>query len=410
MKKIITFLILVFSFIVLNCDYHTTSPEENNMREFTALEKELSNSGNRFGCKLFKEIVRTQPDTNLFISPLSVSMALGMTYNGAANTTEEAMRNTLEFGNMSVQEINETFLSLMELLKNLDSDVIFQIANSIWYRENYPVQPSFLSVNQTYFHAEVHGINFSLPGTLDIINGWVAQNTNGKITEIIDRIDPDVVMFLINAIYFKGIWTYQFDPDLTTDDLFYMTNDNPIPCRMMRQTNNFLYTENNYFQAVELPYGNNKFSMIILLPKPGIVLNELISEVTPEQLDLYGDMFSETQGTLHLPKFNMDYGIEMKNVLSALGMAIAFSNNADFTGINPEGELYISRVIHKTFIQVDEEGTEAAAATVVELRESIGPEGFVMHVDRPFVFIIREKQSNTILFAGKLVEPILSEN
>jgi serpin B len=315
------------------------------------------------------------------------------------------MRTTLEFGGLTQQEINESFQSLIALLTHLDPDVLLQIANSIWYRLGYPVEQDFINVNQTYFDAEVRELDFSLPEAVDIINGWVAEKTNGLIEEVIDRIDHSVVMFLINAIYFKGTWTYEFDEDATTDDLFTRPDGSRVPCRMMRQVADFSYFENDAFQAVDLPYGNGKFSMTIFLPKPEKSTDNVIAQLTPEQWTQWMGSFSVTTLDILLPRFKIEYEILMNDVLTALGMGVAFSSAADFSRINPCGELFISRVIHKTFVEVNEEGTEAAAVTVVELRESVGACGIV-RMDRPFIFVIREDHSNTILFIGKIVEPL----
>ncbi|MGH7450110.1 MAG: serpin family protein, partial [bacterium] len=209
------------SMIFASCAEHTVSPPERVVRELTAAEKRLVETDNKFGFKLFREIVRQEQNKNVFVSPLSVSMALGMTYNGANGSTEAAMRTTLEFGGMTLPEINSSYKSLIELLAQLDPKVKFQLANSIWYRQEYTFEPEFINLNQTYFNAAVRGLNFNDPGAAKTINGWIDQNTNGKIKQIVDDpIAPELVMFLINAIYFKGIWTYQFDPQQTKDDWF----------------------------------------------------------------------------------------------------------------------------------------------------------------------------------------------
>ncbi len=207
--NIIIAVIMVFTYLC-GCSKSPIDPGKN-IRELTSLEKTIVDSDNRFGIKLFQEIVKAQKDTNVFISPLSISMALGMTLNGANGTTREAMINTLELAGLSDQQINENYNSLIELLVGLDPKVKFQIANSIWYRNDHVFEELFFNQCKTYFNAEVAGLDFGDPGAEDIINSWVDQNTNGKIKEIVERIEPNNVMFLINAIYFKGTWTYQFD-------------------------------------------------------------------------------------------------------------------------------------------------------------------------------------------------------
>lgn len=377
------------------------------VRELTGTEKALVNSGNNFGYELFHELVRAEKDKNVFISPLSVSMALVMTYNGAAGETEEAMRRTLGFASLTREQVNEAFKSLTALLLSLDPQVQLQIANSIWYRQGYTVEPEFVSLNWNYFAALVQGLDFNDPNAPNVINDWVDQNTRGRIKKIIERIDPLDMMFLINAIYFKGTWTYQFDKAKTQDDWFSRPDSVRVPCKMMVQTNeHFLYHSTDDFQMIDLRYGRGLYSMTVILPRPDLNIDSLIVRLDAATLAQWVGSLREQQGTLYLPKLKLEYELLMNDVLKAMGMAIAFGDGADFSRMFVEElDLYISRVLHKTFVQVDEEGTEAAAVTVVEISLTSGPSGFVMRVDRPFVFMIRENHSQTVLFAGKIVEP-----
>ena len=413
MWKVLRSSAIVFvCFTSVQCSNKPVDPPDNPPRELTAAEKHVVESDNKFGLKLFREIVKQDKDSNVFISPLSVSMALGMTYNGAEGATEEAMRNVLELAGLTEQEINESYRSLIDLLTQLDPQVIFEIANSIWCREGFPVKEEFININRTYFDAEVAALDFSKPDASKTINGWVDEKTHGKITEIVpDKIDPMTVMFLINAIYFKGTWTCEFDEEDTREDWFTLPDSSQIRCQMMRQENEFSYFENDLFQAIDLPYGNEKFSMTIFLPKPEVDIDSLISQFNQENWGNWLGSFASDSGKLYFPKFTLEYKIELNDVLTALGMGIAFNPaRADFSGIaevNPLANLFISKVLHKTYIKVDEEGTEAAAVTSVEIGlTSLPPAGFVMRVDRPFVFAIRESHSQTILFMGKIVVPV----
>ena len=379
------------------------------MRELTVAEKRLVQSDNKFGLKLFKEIIEEEGDKNVFISPLSVSMALGMTYNGAKGTTQEEMQTTLELSGLTIQEVNQSYKSLIELLTGLDPKVRFEIANSIWYRQEFSFEEEFIHLNKTYFNAQVRGLDFSDPSAPDIINGWIDEGTNGKIKEIVDEIDPLAVMFLINAIYFKGSWTERFDESLTADDWFTLPDGSRKPCRMMMQTDDFGYFEDSDFQAVDLPYGDAGFSMTIFLPRPETDVDALIAQFNQENWDYWINSFSKRSVGLYFPKFTLEYELTLNDVLKALGMEIAFEPyQADFTGMykGPES-LYISEVKHKTFVEVNEEGTEAAAATSVEMVLTSAPLSVTMRVDRPFVFVIKENHSQTILFMGKIVEPTL---
>ena len=377
------------------------------VRALTPAEEGLVESSNNFGLKLFREIVDQEGDKNVFISPLSVAMALGMTLNGAAGETSEAMKQALELAGLTEDEINKSYRSLIELLMGLDAKVDFRLANSVWYRQDISFRQQFLDICRDYFDAEVSGRDFSTIDTLNAINSWVDDKTNGKITEILDEIDADSVMFLINAIYFKGTWTYRFDEAMTQSDLFTVPGGSQVECRMMRLTGNLPYYAGENFQAVDLPYGNGDYSMTILLPGPQHDVDSLIADLTDSNWQQWTGNFAEEEVNLSLPKFTLEYELKLNDVLEALGMGIAFSGMADFSNMREGGGLYIDTVKHKTFVNVDEEGTEAAAVTIVDMRLTAMPSPIEMRIDRPFVFAIREHHSNTILFMGKIIEPTL---
>ena len=412
MKKssVLWMLITLVGLVLLQCtrDFSVVSMQRP-IRELTAGEKALVRAGESFGFELLREIVNAEKDTNVFISPLSVSMALAMTYNGAAGATETAMQQTLGLAGLSRAQVNESFLSLIELLSQLDPKVQFLIANSIWYWQGYTVLPDFVSLNQKYFHAEVNGLDFADPGAPGVINGWVNLHTQGKIDKIIDQIGRDVMMYLINAIYFKGTWSYEFKKESTTDDWFWQDLNNKLPCKMMRQSNEFSYFENESLQAIDLPYGDGQFSMSVFLPKANASVDALIASMDAAKWAEWTAAFEKATGILYLPKFKLEWELVLNDVLKAMGMGIAFTGQADFSRMMQDVQLFISMVKHKTFVQVDEEGTEAAAVTVVEMSRTSaggGPSAeFVMRVDRPFLFMIREHHSQTILFVGKIVAP-----
>ncbi len=405
-SKWMFFLFGVILALVFGCD--VTEPTEP-LRELSSAETKLVESDNSFGLKLFKEINAEMADSNVFISPLSISMALGMTYNGAAGSTEEAMRTTLEFGDLSMGEINESYKSLIELLSGIDSDVEFNIANSIWYRDDFTFEQDFFERCRDYFDARVSGLDFGKPqAAKDTMNNWVDKNTNGKIKNIVNYVDPVYdVMFLINAIYFDGNWTYQFDKEGTKDEIFYLPGGSTKECKMMNIEEEFKYFGDSILQAIDVPYGNGNYSMTVILPREGKDIDLLIAGLTQEKWDEWMNSFSEQTLTLFLPKIKLEYEIKntLKKALSDLGMDIAFDPyRANFTGMYEPGEIYIDRVIHKTFLKVDEEGTEAAAATVVAV--GLTSVGLTMYVNRPFLFAIRENHSGTILFIGKIIDPV----
>jgi serine protease inhibitor len=406
-----TCLILVCTSL-LGCGDTCVSPPCNSPRMLTSEEKELVSAYNAFGFSMFKGLVQNAPpDTNIFISPLSISMALGMTLNGAAGTTEESMKTTLEFGGMDIEQIDACYRSVIDLLTELDQDVVFEIANSIWHRPDLNPRPEFLDACETYFDSEVTALDFSLPEAADLINAWVSDKTHGKIQNMIQSpIHPLTVMFLINAIYFLGNWTYEFDPDLTQDDWFNPEEGVKTPCRMMHQPGpdelaEYSYLETDDFQAVDLPYGNGLFSMVIVLPAEGVSLDGLIEGCDPETWDVWMASFGTKEGSIQIPKFEIEYEDTLNRVLINMGMGVAFGGGADFSRIAEDRDLFISSVRHKTYVRVDEAGTEAAAVTVVEIREGSAPDAFHMRVDRPFLFAIREHHSGTVLFIGKMFDP-----
>jgi len=400
-------LMFLIGLLFLQCSENPTTAPTRSL-DLTAAEKELVESDNSFGLRLFREINEAQGDSNIFISPLSVAMALGMTYNGADGSTKEAMQQTLELSGLTLEEINESYRNLIELLTQLDSKVQFDIANSIWYKLSIPEpEADFLQRCQQYFDALVTGLDFSAPDAASTINAWVEESTNGKIEEIVDDpIDPLICMFLINAIYFKGSWVYQFDESQTQDTLFYLPDGTTATCKMMSQKaiHGFLFSDD--FQAVDLPYGDGAYSMTLFLPWEDGDINALIAQMEPENLNNWLSQFSSDSVNVFIPRFTLEYDRELKADLTALGMGIAFDpDEANFRNMYSSiPQVWIDKVKHKTFVQVNEEGTEAAAVTDVEMGySSVTNPAF--RADRPFVFMIRENESGTIMFIGKIVDP-----
>jgi serine protease inhibitor len=400
MKSVVRFLLVVAAVTAVACGGSTSNPV---VRDLTEIEQSLVQSSNRFGFKLLSEVVGQSDGGNVFISPLSVSIALGMTYNGAGGTTEEGMRACLEFGELSREEINQGYKDLIELLCNMDPDVTMEIANSIWYREGFEVLQSFIDAMLTFFDALVTAVDFSDPGTVDVINAWVKEKTHDKIEKILDETYADMVMVLINAIYFKGTWTYEFDPEDTSDGTFHAAGGDKT-VRMMHMHADLSYQENEDFQAVDLPYGNELFSMTVLLPVGEKTVDDLVAMLTDQNWAAWTAGFEVQEIELALPRFELEYDKILNDVLIALGMEDAFTPMvADFSGIKPDHDMWISEVRHKTYVKVNEEGTEAAAVTSVTLEDSAV--GTFMNVDRPFLFIIHDKNSQAMMFMGKIVDP-----
>jgi serine protease inhibitor len=412
MRKYVVPLMVLASGLLFQCSDKGTNPPKPdpgpNPVELTIAEKATLQASNTFGLKLFKEIVGDEPDTsNVFISPLSVSMALGMVLNGAEGETKLAMQRTLELSGLSDQQINESYHNVMALLSDLDPSVKFQVGNAIFYRQGAPVADSFVDVNQTYFEAAVRALDFSLLQSADTINDWVYEHTNGKIKDIVEKpLDSSLVMFLLNAIYFKGDWTRSFDEQYTHDWTFQAPEQQNFICKMMHTEMPAKYYESGTFEVLDLPYGEGNYSMTIFLPTPSVGVDSLLNLLTPEAYHTALNQLETDSVNILLPKFKMEYYVGLKKVLKAMGMSVAFDPDAaDFSRMVREGNCFISDARHKTFVDVNERGTEAAAVTIIEVGEtSAGPiPSFI--ADRPFIFMIRENVSQTILFMGKIARP-----
>ncbi|OKL41223.1 serpin family protein [Pontibacter flavimaris] len=386
------------------CQQDDVADNAPNIRALTVQEQKTVESSNDFAFRAFAQLSKAEQD-NIFISPLSISMALGMTYNGADGATKEAMQETLGFGNASDEEINKSFKDLTALLKGIDKRVVFTSANSLWHRNDIRLQAPFIETNKTYFDATVQGLDFSSPAAKDQINGWVKDKTNGKIESIVEKVTPSHVLFLINAIYFKGTWTYPFDKKLTQPGQFFLENGTTVTHDFMTMKDGeYLYYRAGNKQMIDLPYGNQQFSMTLLVPDGSSTVDAVVEELSAGKLTSWLAEADTTSMELHLPKFKLEYEKELKDLLKQLGMGLAFSSQADFSRmVEGHSNLAISEVKHKTFVEVNEEGTEAAAATSVGIQfTSASPS---IRIDRPFVFMIREKSSNAILFIGKLMRP-----
>ncbi len=397
--------------LIASCD-GLSAPDENVQitslpRELSIAEGKLIEADNKFAFKLFRAINAQEGDKNIFISPLSVGMALGMTYNGAAGTTQEAMQQTLELQGMTLEEVNQSYRDLIDLLTDLDSRVEFMIANSIWYRPEFAFEQAFLDINREFFDAEVVGLDFDGPAAGKQVNQWVADNTKGKIDKIVeDGPLSDLIMLLINAIYFKADWASQFDKSLTEDGPFRLEDGSQTTADMMwhKEPVSVWLSRGEGVTIVDLPYGGQAFSMTIAVPDSPQGVDALLGGLTQEQWDSWIADLDSTGLVVSLPKFKLEYELKLNDVLKGLGMTVAFApGEADFARMYAPGGIWIDWVLHKTFVDVNEEGTEAAAVTAVAMTISAGPPSLI--IDRPFVFVIREKFSGTILFMGKLMDP-----
>lgn len=375
-------------------------------RPLTAPEQEIIAAANAFSFALFDTVSAAQRNANVFLSPLSASFSLGMAMNGAASVTLDQMRSALQFGSASQQDINGGYKSLIPLLTGLDPQVTMRIANSVWYRQTLTFDQTFLDTVSADFNAKVAGLDFNnVPASLASINGWVDTATSGRIPTILTTIDTTNVMFLVNAIYFKGTWRTAFDPTKTRTSTFTAEGGAQQPVALMYREAPMNYAETATYQAVDLPYGDSAFTMTVVLPKPGVDIEGFAASLTPSSWSSLTSGFQTRKIDLYLPKLTLTYSRRLNPDLQSLGMVEPFDpNGAYFTGMSSQGNsLFISFVLQKTFVSIDEQGTEAAAATVTGISATAVELIPTMRVDRPYLIAIRERLSGTVLFIGKVV-------
>lgn len=387
-----------------------SSPTSSPMVQVNSelVNPKLVQANTQFGFKVFSQVYRKQSDRNLFISPTSVASALAMTYNGAGGETQKAMARTLELTGMTLEEVNQANFALQSTLKNLDESVTLTIANGLWTPSGANLNSDFLQNTKQFYQAEVAELDFTAPSAPRMVNGWVERQTNGKISEIFDRISPETQLLLVNAIYFKGKWSQPFDTELTKNLPFTLLDGSQQQQALMSQTGEYRYLQNELFQGVSLPYGEGNISFYVFLPNPEVGLSELLDRLNAETWNQWLKEFSWKPGTIKLPRFQLEYEITLNETLKAMGMEIAFDGDrADFSGIQtPPPNLAIEQVKHKTFLDVNEEGTEAAASTSVGIvATAVPPAPFEMSIDRPFFCAIRDDKTGTILFLGAIVDP-----
>ncbi len=372
-------------------------------RVLTESESKIIAGSNDFAFDLFRTGNLAQHKANVFISPLSASMALGMTANGADGATYDEMRTTLRLNGATREDVGGGYKSLIALLQGLDPGTDFSIANSIWFEQTFPFNASFLDESKLYFDAQVQGLDFRSPAAVTTINSWVSAQTKDRIPKILDSIRQEEVMFLVNAIYFKGIWQKQFDKSKTVDAPFHAADGTTALVPMMARDKGVQYTATPEYSAVDLPYGNSTFTMTVVLPnKPNADIDAFAESFDQPKWNSLVSSLHDSDLEVYLPRFRIEWSRMLNDDLNQLGMRLAFTN-ADFTRMSPLGlQLVITQVLQKTFVDVDERGTEAAAATIVGIGPTSLPPSF--RADHPFLVVIRERFSGTILFIGKIAK------
>lgn len=369
--------------------------------------KSLVQGNSTFALDLYQNL--RSIEGNIFFSPYSISSALAMTYAGARGNTEKQMAKVLHFS-LDQEHFHPTFAALQAQLNNIQrkKNVQLNIANSLWGRKGSNFLPSFLQLTKKYYGAGFQECDFrgAPEESRQIINTWVKKQTKEKIKELIAKgvITGDTKLILANAIYFKGNWASRFEKKNTKTLPFKVSKEKIVYVPTMMQSAEFHYTANSDCQILEIPYVGDELSMVILLPKEINGLQELETKLSADTLEEWLSILRKTKVQVFLPKFMMTSTFLLKSILSDMGMHDAFGT-ADFSGIDGTKSLFINEVIHKAFVEVNEEGTEAAAATAVVIDESVPEPPAVFRADHPFVFFIRDKQSNNFLFIGRIADP-----
>ncbi|MGQ9730276.1 MAG: serpin family protein [Candidatus Zipacnadales bacterium] len=373
--------------------------------------EDLAAANTAFGIELLQTLLERERAKNVVISPSSLAFALTMTYNGAAGETAQAMAKVLHVADWDRQAVNEMNAALRASLAQAEPHVELTIANSLWAKREVKFLDEFMEANRTYFEADLFTRDFADPDTLREINNWLKKRTGEKIPSILDRIDPLAILFLINAVYFNGKWEKPFQEDATEEKPFTLLEGTRVQVPMMRQFGHLPYTETENYQAVGLPYKGGRIRMVIVLPKERTAVGALVRELDAAAWQALVGGLQTREGELQLPRYTVEYEVSLKEALSARGMGIAFKEDeADFTKMSTSiAPIWIGEVKHKVFVEVNERGTEAAAATSVGMVVTAAPgepeKPFQMIVDHPFLYAICDTETNTVLFVGVLVDP-----
>jgi serpin B len=403
----IVLIIIPMSFISCN-KTDEALPDEPVPINLTGDQVSLIESGNSFAFDIFTKVLNSAGESkNVMISPLSISYALSMTLNGADGATHDSIIKALRLNGITMDALNTSFKDLTSALLSVDQRVLMSIANSVWTEKDFVVKQSFIDILTEYYKADSKSFDINDPSAPAKINAWIEDKTNGLIKNMVDKLNDNAVMLLINAIYFKGKWSSQFDKSKTVPMPFYKTGGSQADAPMMKQETDYKVFEGNGFVLAEFPYGQGNFVMDVLLPETGNSLETILPSVNDANFTSWVSQMNKRKIVLSFPKFKYGFKIKLKDILTDMGMGIAFRDIADFSNISDQYDLLINEVTHQSFIETNEEGTEAAAATVVEIGvTSAPPSPLVLNLDHPFLYIIRETTTNSIIFMGRVSDPL----
>jgi serpin B len=369
----------------------------------------IVSANNTFGFQMYAMLAKADAKQNVFISPVSIEYCLAMVANGAQGDTYTQMAHTLGWGAMPVAQVNAGFQALTQSLLSADKQVQLSLADSLWLNDKASFRDSFIATNKQYFNAELRTVRFTDPATVPAINDWVKAKTQGMIPTLLEKgdVDNSTLLVLLNALYFKGDWSVPFDPQGTTDQPFSLLDGTKQTQKMMQRSDKFSYFEDEYLQMVRLPYGDGSLSMLVILPAGGQSLDAVAQRVfSPTGWTNYLRNLHERDGDLFLPRFAANYSADLPEALKVLGISDAFTTKANFAGMS-DTPSYLSKVKHKTALEVNEKGTKAAAVTgaVMTTMAMLNPQPpFVMKVNHPFLLAIQNKDG-ALLFLGQITKP-----
>jgi len=414
-KKILS--IICGFFLLSSCDKNNPQTDETItdpiVIQLNSAETNIAVADKDFAMDFFSRAYEQNANgakkENMMVSPFSLSTALAMVWNGANGETKTAIQNALGFPNYTATDLNGYYKKMREALLSTDPSVKLAIANSIWYRKGSTVNNEFLETNKTWFKAQTEAIDFTLPTAVSIINKWCSDNTNGLIKDVLKEISPYDMMFLLNALYFNGTWAegYAFKESETKPASFKKADGTSVSVNMMNNKTKMLYFTDETLSAINLPYGNGAFSMMLMLPQDNVSMPAMVTKLKSPSYwhNLMNSRISK-EVTIQVPKFKIEYNANFNEVLKQMGMAIAFDPvHADFSKIFPLDQTYITKVDQFTYIDVNEKGTEAAAVTIIGVGVTSYTPPVLFIANHPFVFAICEKSTGCVLFMGLVGNP-----
>lgn len=378
--------------------------------QVSKIESQIATANNQFGFKLFNQVFHPNQGQNVLISPSSIALALTMTYNGANGETKQAIASALNLSQpefLRLEDVNLGYQKLQQNWQQADSSVQLSLAHSLWAKEGIPFKHQFLKNNREYYSAQITNLNFTNSGTKNIINSWVKEASFGRIEDIAKTTNPKDVLLSIDAASFKGNWASQFDIQLTKSESFHLSDNFSKPHPLMSQTGEYQYYDNKQFQAVSLPFADDRFSMYIFLPRESSNLATFAEQLTLSNWQKWMRQFHPTAGVLKIPRFQLEYEVSLNEALTNLGMGVVFQDDrADFSAMTSQS-VFIDRFTHKALVEVNEEGAKTTEIKMSNPTINVldRANSFQMTVNRPFFFAIGDNQTGTILFMGSIIDP-----